>query len=551
MHLNATEVHVSSIPMLQSVINTASSGDTIVLANGTYLNALLTISTNNITVKAETPGGVFLNGAQYIDITGSFITFSGFQFTSGDIGDGYLLEVYGSHNYITQLNFVGYSAKKYITIHAPSQFNEISFCNFENKPITAPIGNLVHIDPDSTIPGYHTIRYCSFKNMPGAGGDNGNECIRISNGATSTFISRTIVEFCYFNNTGNGDSEAISVKCRENILRYNTFTNNQNAMMVFRNGNNNIAYGNFFINAGGIRVKEANNIYCYNNYFEKSGVGGTMNAVTYVYISPNLQNINFIHNTFVECGNIDLDNGAKNNTWANNIFKKGSGSIFTGSVSGISWGGNIYQGTLGVTIPSGVTNVDPQLVINLDGYYGLSSTSPAINASSLSYPAILDIVNIDDDPSLLLDISGQPRPATVTQKDVGCDEFTAGAISNRPLKVTDVGPVYLGGPATGVSNEHSVIAKNGELTGFVLFDCYPNPFNPTTTIRFTIPGAGIATLKIVNILGQEITTLYNKNAESGSDYQVKFDASKLSSGLYLSCLEYKGSVRWRKLLLLK
>ena len=56
-------------------------------------------------------------------------------------------------------------------------------------------------------------------------------------------------------------------------------------MMVFRNGNDNIAYGNFFINAGGIRVKEANNIYCYNNYFENSGVGGTMDAVKLDYQS--------------------------------------------------------------------------------------------------------------------------------------------------------------------------------------------------------------------------------------------------------------------------
>lgn len=51
--------------------------------------------------------------------------------------------------------------------------------------------------------------------------------------------------------------------------------------------------------SGGIRVKEANDIYCYNNYFEKSGVGGSMNAVTFMYVSPNLNNINFLYNTFV------------------------------------------------------------------------------------------------------------------------------------------------------------------------------------------------------------------------------------------------------------
>jgi len=162
-------------------------------------------------------------------------------------------------------------------------------------------------------------------------------------------------------------------------------------------------------------VKEANNIFSYNNYFETSGVGGTMTAVSYDYISPNLKNINFLHNTFVDCGMINLGSGATNNTWANNIFKKSSGNIFAGSTSGISWAGNIYKGTLGISIPSGMTNADP--LLNPIGYYGLSSASPAINASSASYPTILDIANVDDDPLLLLDISGQARPNILTQKD--------------------------------------------------------------------------------------------------------------------------------------
>ena len=53
----------------------------------------------------------------------------------------------------------------------------------------------------------------------------------------------------------------ISVKCRENTLWYNTFSNYRDALMFFRNGNDNVAYGNFFIDAGGIRIKEANNVY--------------------------------------------------------------------------------------------------------------------------------------------------------------------------------------------------------------------------------------------------------------------------------------------------
>jgi poly(beta-D-mannuronate) lyase len=440
---NAAIINVSSIAALQTASNTASPGDIIVLANNTYLNSTLNITTSNITVRAATPGGVILNGNNSITITGDNVTFSGFQFLSGRIS-GEVISVIGDYALLNQLNFNGYSAKKYINISG--QYDEVSYCNFENKPNSAPDGNLVHIEPNGTDPNYAKIRYCSFKNMNGAGGNNGNECIRIANSAQSTFLCRTIVEYCYFENTGDGDDEAISVRSRENVLRFNTFRNNQDAMMSFRNSNDNVAYGNFFIGAGGIQIKEANNIYCYNNYFENSGVGGSVNAVRYVYTSPNLNNINFIHNTFVECGLIDLDNGSSNNTWANNIFKKITGNIFTGSPAGINWSGNIYQGNLGVTIPSGMTNSDPLLTINSNNYFGLSSLSPAINTASENYPTILDIANVDDDPSLLFDISGQPRPVLKSEKDIGSDEFTTGNITNHPLVLNEVGPSYLGGP---------------------------------------------------------------------------------------------------------
>ena len=438
---SAVTRNATSIADLQSKINISGPGDIVILADGTYTNNTFDVNKSSITVKAATLGGVFLNGTNAITISGSNVTFSGFQFTSGTI-TGNVITVTGSTNTLTQLNFKGYSAQKMIVLDAAGQYNTISYCNFENKPIGAASGNLIHIDPNATLPGYHKIRYCSFQNMPGLGGDNGNECIRISNGATSTYVSRTIVEYNYFTNTGLGDSEAISVKCQENVIRYNTMVDNQKANFCFRNGNNNIAYSNFFINSGGIRVKEANSIYCYNNYFENCGDGIVSAPVKYVYVSPNLNNINFIHNTFIGGTPIELDT-ANGNTWANNIFKKTSGAIFSGSTSGKTFAGNIYSGTLGVTISPAMTNADPQLATNSEGYFGISSSSPAINAASVSYPAILDIASVDDDPTLLLDISGQARPATVTLKDLGCDENTTGTTNNHPLVLSEVGPSYL------------------------------------------------------------------------------------------------------------
>jgi hypothetical protein len=517
-----TTINVSSIPALQTAINNAVAGDILVLADGTYLNNVLNIGKGNITIKAASLGGVFLNGTNDINITGNYVTFSGFQFTAGDIGLSYLIEMSGSNNSLTHLNFNGYYAKKYIEIKGGTQFNEISYCNIEKKPLKAELGCTIQISTSPTIPGYHKIRYCSFQNFEGIGGDNGNEPIRIGLGVEALNASRTVVEYCYFYNTGLGDSESVSVKSQENTIRFCTFTNQQNAMLVFRNGDNNAAYGNFFIDAGGIRVKEANNIFCYNNYFENAGTGNSADAITYDFVSPNLKNINFIHNTFVNCGNINLGGkGATNNTWANNIFKKSTGNVFTNANAGTTWVGNIYLGSLGISIASGMTNIDPKLEKNSDGYQGISSGSPAIDASSSNYPAIIHLNNIDDDPNILMDISGQPRPAILTLKDVGCDEFTTGNITNRPLKLTDVGPLYLNKPVV------LGIVQNSEQNSMTIV--FPNPATNTLQLKLEIPVEAVKGFDIYSMNGILLKTVSNfENQEFNH-----VDVSDLSDGVYL------------------
>lgn len=473
-HIYAATVNVSSIAALQTAVNSAATGDTVVLANGTYLNNTLTIGTSNITVRSSTPGGVFLNGTNAITITGNNVTFLGFQFTSGAIS-GIAITVEGNYVKLTQLNFNGYSAQKYVNFKG--QYDELSYSNIENKPAAAPIGNLIHISTRADGTPTHTrIHHNSFKNMPGAGGDNGNECIRITNAAPSTYFAGCIIEFNYFENTGYGDSEVISVKSEGNVIRYNTMENNNRGNFCFRYGNNNVAYGNFFRNSGGIRIKQSNNIYCYNNYFENCGDGSITAPIKFVYVTGCNTNCVIVHNTIVGGSPVEVDAGGSANTMANNIFKNTTGNIFSGTVSGISFAGNIYSGPLGVPIPSGMTNADPLLISNSDGYLGISSASPAINASSTNYPAILDIAGADDDPNILLDISGQSRPTTVSQKDVGCDEYSTGTTVIRPLTLSDVGPSYLGGPV-----------NQGKLSQTITFPSLPTKvvgdadFNPGAT----------------------------------------------------------------------
>ena len=79
---------------------------------------------------------------------------------------------------------------------------------------------------------------------------------------------------------------------------------------------------------------------------------------------------------------------------------------------------------------------------------------------------------------------------------------------------------------------------------------YPNPFNPTTTIRFFLPRADHTTLRIFNILGQELTTLFSQDLIPGY-HSVEWNASEYSSGIYFYQIQSNSSILTKKLLRIK
>jgi hypothetical protein len=92
--------------------------------------------------------------------------------------------------------------------------------------------------------------------------------------------------------------------------------------------------------------------------------------------------------------------------------------------------------------------------------------------------------------------------------------------------------------------------KDDTPTQYTLEQNYPNPFNPTTTIKFSLPTAGMTTLKVYNLLGQEVAALVDENIGIGT-LSVTFDARTLPSGMYFYTLRSGKHIETKKLIYIK
>jgi len=136
------------------------------------------------------------------------------------------------------------------------------------------------------------------------------------------------------------------------------------------------------------------------------------------------------------------------------------------------------------------------------------------------------------------------------------DESNSGIFSNHChcITIDDYGNKWIGtGYGISVYNEAGVVSvETSETisTRFYLEQNYPNPFNPITNIEFSIQKTEFVTLKIHNILGQEVATLVSDILKSGT-YQFTWDAGSLASGVYFYHLQVGKNVETRKMILMK
>ncbi len=125
-----------------------------------------------------------------------------------------------------------------------------------------------------------------------------------------------------------------------------------------------------------------------------------------------------------------------------------------------------------------------------------------------------------------------------------------GNSSNELLAATKYGQIfcYSGGVLTAIDHD----GTQEEIPySYQLNQNYPNPFNPATTISFTLSERSVVTLRVFNVLGQEVARLLNKRILSAGEHEVIFRAEGLPSGVYLYRLETERGVQIRKMILMK
>jgi len=144
------------------------------------------------------------------------------------------------------------------------------------------------------------------------------------------------------------------------------------------------------------------------------------------------------------------------------------------------------------------------------------------------------VINVEKDFVIQTEVMSQAR-----LNQYGLQLFDSGTASDHFPKVSDIS---FGFP-TDVKTEH------GELN-FRLNQNYPNPFNPETNIRFNISERGFVLLKVYDMLGNEVATLISEEKSAG-DYEVVFNGSEITSGVYFYVLRAGNYVETKKMILLR
>ncbi len=522
---NATVFMVNSQQEFDDAEDVATMNDSIIWESGTFTDVFMEVKKDHLFIGAEILGASVFNGRSRVKIFSDYVTLEGLQFVGGDIGSEDVINTAGSYNHFNQINIRAYTSYKYLVIRESCQYNKVTYCNFENR-LNLDDKNILSILVDATNPGYHKVQHCSFKNFAGTGNDLGIEPIRIGLSTQADRNSRSLVEYCYFTQC-NGDGEIISSKASQNVYRFNTFEDNPKAELVLRHGSEAIVYGNFFLHGkGGIRVREGQDHYIYNNYFYELD---DRPIFLQNEDSDPLENIHIAFNTIVSCSELilggDGSDEPSNVTFANNIFADPDNDLFEEPTGTETWIGNIANGDLGITLPaSGLTVLNPQLAENEQGFFAIAEGSPAIDAALPGYAELPLFSGVEDiDSEILFDLMQQDRPATISEKDLGCNEHPHNTLIQPIATEENTGPSY----NTSVINS---LKNNLQLVDH-LFKISPNPVVNELLISLSNENSTDLQIEIFDKRGRKVSSFFPTSIASGQE-SISIGLGHLPAGTY-------------------
>ncbi|MBC7902108.1 MAG: DUF4957 domain-containing protein, partial [Gemmatimonadaceae bacterium] len=401
MFCEARKIKVSTQVALTSAAASARPGDTILLKNGEWKNAVIELrcqgtEKNPVVIKAETNGKVWFTGVSSIHLGGSFIVAEGFNFVNGYAGKTAVMEFKAGKDLanncrITQCTIDDFNNPLRMQENSWVSFsgknNRLDHCSFVDKKNMGTL-LVVNLDTDASRENFHSIDQNYFgRRLPLA--SNGGEIIRVGLAQHCQFISNTRITGNLFEKC-DGETEVISIKSGANIISGNVFDQCQGSV-VLRHGDNNIVQENLFFGrgkeaTGGVRVINRGQWVINNLFYESRGEGfkaplSIMNGVPnspptrYVQVTDAL----IANNSFINCSPISLCEGSDkersltpantlflNNTFANqrdtavmNIHDDISGISFIGNSRGFETPpveGEIFtQGFTEIAIPQNLS----------------------------------------------------------------------------------------------------------------------------------------------------------------------------------------------------
>ena len=441
---------VSDLAALQTAIDTAKEGATIVVTDGTYavpegspirLTGVGGRWNKHLTITAESVGGVTFTGAQsFVFDAAHHVTISGFVFTQSTT-----FELPASCRAITlsRNEFVLADIEGLHNVMVRADDTVIEYNHFHGK---STLGIYLGIEGGQPTDMAQNVRihhnHFSDHTFPG---DNGGEPIRLGVSPRALSSAHAIVEYNLFERC-NGDPEAISVKSSDNTVRYNTIRDSLGGI-VLRHGNRTRIESNHILNGqNGIRIYGNDHVIVNNVLAGIAGSGVVIGCGTvrdHYEGEPSssrtkndaADRIRIVLNSLVDVGGGIIGETARplephDCVIVDNLVVSDRGSLALVPKSlGFTWAGNILWGAAadGDLPATGFTRVDPQLVTDAAGVPRIGAGSPAVNAATQDHSA-----TVTDD------IDGRRR---IGVADVGAHEVSSAHACRAPLTAADAGPL--------------------------------------------------------------------------------------------------------------